>query len=1040
MVQEKRPLKVFLCHAAGDKPPVRDLYKRLTVEGVDAWLDKEKLLPGQDWRLEIPKAVKESDVVVVCLSNNSVTKEGYVQKEIKFALDIAEEKPEGAIFLIPARLEDCAVPERLSRWQWVDLYDENGFIQLLRSLKLRADAVGAAVEPTPYIDSDKEIESRLEQLYTEGLAAFYTEDWDRACQRFQSILSERPSHKNAAEKLAEAERQRNLSRLYEQASVAVRGEDWGSAIKTLEELTQKSAEYKDAASLLRNTRKQKQLRELYAEAGKLHAAQKWQAVVKVFEQIAAIEPNYPDPNGLLPSAQKKVAELQRLAELNHQYSQGVREMDAGNWYEARRLLEAVHKSQMGFLETEKLLKKVENEIAREEQKRKQNDQVNTLYEQAHGLLRSKKWRNALDKIGEIQKLDEHFPDTNGIAEKAQKELAREEQEAERQNKLAVLYAEAVRLLKEEKYQEALDNWREVKAVDPKYPDRQWVARTARRKLGKSVRQFPTIRSNFSIQNIGIGWFILFAALGFGLVRLVGSNLATVFRIDLPNELIRGMAGALQGLITALMLGMIEREWKWKSLPVFGVFGAVAYPAAVWAFGKTAMLLITSMVFALAPAVSVILSSVWTRRVKQWQTYMLIFIGWILAWVIGMSVSDYVNPVLHESSLRWVFRDILAGGIGLWITIELLKPGGTGRISGTDLEDERKLFYPAKLLLMASLSIAIIRVIWGLFQDWLHIWENKYPSPTQITFYIVLGGLYGFVVANALRKVVRNWKIQNTLTIIIGWALGLVGALLAGQINLDFRAVVMAMSGLSVAVAIARADQSVSPLKLTLIFLCWALTWKYGNILGGFLNANLATDYIWCYVDAVTVLFGLLGTLGIYEYSTDRLVKITFAATIGFAAGNFLGTALYILLRLGDQIGVPLALALWGFIGGAVFEVPSRNLKKILINGGFCTIGLVVGYFAALILLSRFIDLKNILWGLGLGIALSLSSRRISIITVIATLGSAAFVMTSRAVSDINTATLWGNVVRGAWIGLVLGFGYAYLTRDFKSERLQLNEK
>ena len=101
-----RLLKVFLCHASGDKPPVRDLYKRLVAEGVDAWLDQEKLLPGQNWRSEIPKAVREADVVVVCLSKKSITKEGYVQKEIKFALDIAEEKPEDTIFLIPARLEE----------------------------------------------------------------------------------------------------------------------------------------------------------------------------------------------------------------------------------------------------------------------------------------------------------------------------------------------------------------------------------------------------------------------------------------------------------------------------------------------------------------------------------------------------------------------------------------------------------------------------------------------------------------------------------------------------------------------------------------------------------------------------------------------------------------------------------------------------------------------------------------------------------------------------------------------------------------------
>jgi len=78
---DKRPLKVFLCHAHADYDPapqgddipqgddVRGLPAgaRLTQDGVDAWLDKAKpcgersrtILPGQDWELEIRKAVRE---------------------------------------------------------------------------------------------------------------------------------------------------------------------------------------------------------------------------------------------------------------------------------------------------------------------------------------------------------------------------------------------------------------------------------------------------------------------------------------------------------------------------------------------------------------------------------------------------------------------------------------------------------------------------------------------------------------------------------------------------------------------------------------------------------------------------------------------------------------------------------------------------------------------------------------------------------------------------------------------------------------------
>jgi len=33
---------------------------RLTKDGVNAWLDKEQLLPGHDWEFEIRQAVREA--------------------------------------------------------------------------------------------------------------------------------------------------------------------------------------------------------------------------------------------------------------------------------------------------------------------------------------------------------------------------------------------------------------------------------------------------------------------------------------------------------------------------------------------------------------------------------------------------------------------------------------------------------------------------------------------------------------------------------------------------------------------------------------------------------------------------------------------------------------------------------------------------------------------------------------------------------------------------------------------------------------------
>jgi hypothetical protein len=146
MAEGSHPLRIFLCHSSGDKQAVRDLYQRLRADDFDPWLDEENLLPGQDWEREISKAVRACDIVVVCLSRTSINKRGYVQKEIKYALDVADEQPEDTIYLIPLKLEECDIPLRLRRWHWVNLFDPTGYERLLNAL--RHSASTASVKST----------------------------------------------------------------------------------------------------------------------------------------------------------------------------------------------------------------------------------------------------------------------------------------------------------------------------------------------------------------------------------------------------------------------------------------------------------------------------------------------------------------------------------------------------------------------------------------------------------------------------------------------------------------------------------------------------------------------------------------------------------------------------------------------------------------------------------------------------------------------------------------------------------------------------
>jgi formylglycine-generating enzyme required for sulfatase activity len=144
--------RIFLCHASEDKPRVRELYHRLKEAGYHPWLDKEDLLPGQDWRHEIEKIIRDPyNIVVVCLSCNSVTKRGVVQQEIKWALDVLDQTPEGTIYLIPARLEECQAPDRLSQLHWVELFEPDGFGKLKQALnfELGKRQLPRQAEPLP---------------------------------------------------------------------------------------------------------------------------------------------------------------------------------------------------------------------------------------------------------------------------------------------------------------------------------------------------------------------------------------------------------------------------------------------------------------------------------------------------------------------------------------------------------------------------------------------------------------------------------------------------------------------------------------------------------------------------------------------------------------------------------------------------------------------------------------------------------------------------------------------------------------------------
>jgi len=141
MKKSTRQINIFLIHSHGDRETVRKLYSRLGKDGINAWLDVERLQPGQDWQYEIRKAILKSDAVVVCLSRGFDKQQGYRHEELKIALEKENLLSDDEVFIIPVRLEKCEMPESLQHLHRVDLFEPGGYKKLLRALREQVESM-----------------------------------------------------------------------------------------------------------------------------------------------------------------------------------------------------------------------------------------------------------------------------------------------------------------------------------------------------------------------------------------------------------------------------------------------------------------------------------------------------------------------------------------------------------------------------------------------------------------------------------------------------------------------------------------------------------------------------------------------------------------------------------------------------------------------------------------------------------------------------------------------------------------------------------
>lgn len=113
--------KVFLSHASEDEDRfVNGFATKLTNKGVDVWLDKWEMLPGDSLVDKIfEEGLKGAEAVIIVLSQYSVNKL-WVREELNSAIVSRIQK---GTRLIPVIIDKCEVPESLKSTLWEPIKD-----------------------------------------------------------------------------------------------------------------------------------------------------------------------------------------------------------------------------------------------------------------------------------------------------------------------------------------------------------------------------------------------------------------------------------------------------------------------------------------------------------------------------------------------------------------------------------------------------------------------------------------------------------------------------------------------------------------------------------------------------------------------------------------------------------------------------------------------------------------------------------------------------------------------------------------------------
>lgn len=271
------------------------------------------------------------------------------------------------------------------------------------------------------------------------------------------------------------EKDMESQRLYAAAEQALTQGNTQQAQALAAELQQKNPGAKNAGTLtaridssLEAEASRRALAALYEQAQKETAAGHWEEVITIYEALLRQASTYKDAPAKLEMARQQLAEQQKQAQLEEDYTAGMSALREKNWTMAILAFEKVLKTDESFRDAQKRL----NEAERELEDESTETVVARYYVDGVAALNRNDLGNALAALEKVRRLNASYRNVNNLLEEIDQRLQQQAKPAAAaaSEKIDSLYQEALAARAQEDWLQALVALEKLQLLQPNYRD------------------------------------------------------------------------------------------------------------------------------------------------------------------------------------------------------------------------------------------------------------------------------------------------------------------------------------------------------------------------------------------------------------------------------------------------------------------------------------------------------------------------------------------------------------------------------------------